>query len=251
MVNPAFNLQLSHPGGMLANVVQGIWSAAVCQNETVEKTLYADAGSGIAFILAGDILVDDQPLSPGVIMLPLNKRADRLVMKPGSIMAGVRFQPGMGYKLFGRHYPDFTLLGQDDFSDYAFYPLFFHLQQQPDPQQQVDIIYRWAEQHMILADENTDSIDQVLACIDDSEALAELSDKIDLSQRQIERLFKTRMGMTAKNYQRIIRIRKTITLIQQNQQMSLAEVAAESGFSDQAHMTREFKSIARVTPGKL
>ena len=57
--------------------------------------------------------------------------------------------------------------------------------------------------------------------------------------------------MTAKNYQSIIRIRKAISFIQENKQMPLVDVAAELGFSDQAHMTREFKTIARITPGKL
>jgi len=266
-VNSAFDLQLSHPGGQLANAVQGIWSASVCASDDVEKTLFADAGSGIAFILAGDVLVDGEPLPQGVVMLPINKQADRLVMKPGSILAGFRFHPAMGYKILGRHYDELTLLARNDDDTFQLYDLFDRLQQGINQnsnsgnnsgdlaaiknQQRVQQLYQWAEQTLTTTNENPDSIQQVLAIIDDAEELAELSDKIGLSQRQIERLFKTRLGMTAKNYQRIIRIRKAISFIQENKQMPLAEVAAELGFSDQAHMTREFKAIARITPGKL
>ena len=275
-MNSAFDLQLSHPAGQLANVVQGIWSASVCASEAVEKTLFADAGSGIAFILAGDVLVDGEPLPQGVIMLPINKQADRLVMKPGSILAGFRFHPAMGYKILGRHYEELTLLSRNDDDPYQLYELFDCLQQEInfDPvsgsgsdsvsdnasqkdsamiqnRQRLKQLYQWAEHTLITENETPDSIQQVLAIIDDAEALAELSDKIGLSQRQIERLFKTRLGMTAKNYQRIIRIRKAISFIQENKQMPLVDVAAELGFSDQAHMTREFKTIARITPGKL
>jgi len=273
-VNSVFDLQLAHPAGQLANVVQGIWSASVCASEAVEKTLFADAGSGIAFILAGDVLVDGEPLPQGVIMLPINKQADRLVMKPGVILAGFRFHPAMGYKILGRHYEELTLLSRNDDDPYQLYELFDHLQQEInfDPgsgsdsvsdnasqndsamtqnRQRLKQLYQWAEHALITENETPDSIQQVLAIIDDAEALAELSDKIGLSQRQIERLFKTRLGMTAKNYQRIIRIRKAISFIQENKQMPLVDVAAELGFSDQAHMTREFKTIARITPGKL
>ena len=87
--------------------------------------------------------------------------------------------------------------------------------------------------------------------INNDSLLTELQNHIALSQRQLERLFKTRLGMTAKNYQRIIRIRQAIAEIKANPEHSLADIAANSGFSDQAHMTREFKAIARITPGKL
>lgn len=272
-MNSAFDLQLSHPAGPLANVVQGIWSASVNACDDVEKTLFADAGSGIAFILAGEVLVDGEALPLGVVMLPINKRSDNLVMKPGSVLAGFRFHPAMGYKIFGRHYDQLTLISRTDDDQYHWYSLFDVLKHsiRPDSapysnsdpgynnkdsaviknQQRVKQLYHWAEQTLTITNENPDSIQQMLSIIDDAEALTEISDKTGLSQRQIERLFKTRLGMTAKNYQRIIRIRKAISFIQENKQMPLAEVAVELGFSDQAHMTREFKAIARITPGRL
>ncbi|KZZ41550.1 hypothetical protein A3759_15300 [Thalassolituus sp. HI0120] len=269
-MNSAFDLQLSHPAGPLANVVQGIWSASVCASEAVEKTLLADACSGIALILAGDVVVDGEPLQQGVVMLPINKQTDLLVMKPGSILAGFRFHPAMGYKILGRHYDELSLLPRNDDNAYQLYELFDRLQQEinhdPGPvsdnssqndsaairnRQRVQQLYRWAEQALITESRAPDSIQQILSTLNDAEALTELSDKIGMSQRQIERLFKLRLGITAKNYQRIIRIRKAIRFIQANSQMPLADVAVELGFSDQAHMTREFKAIAKITPGKL
>lgn len=249
-MNSAFDFQLSHPSGQLSSVVQGIWAASVSQTESVEKTLYADAGTGIAFSLAGDILVDDKLMPHGVVMLPINTRADRLTMKPGSALAGVRFHPAMGYKVLGRHYEQLTLLTPDQDQNYQLYDVHAELRQQTSTQQQVDILYKWAHRYLPVSPA-PDSLEQALSFIHDAEALTELSDRTGLSQRQIERLFKARLGMTAKHYQRIIRIRKAIQFIQENKHISLAGVAQEFGFSDQAHMTREFKNIAKVTPGKL
>lgn len=229
----------------------------------MEKNLYADAGSGIAFILAGKVLINEKPLPQGVVMLPVNRRADKMIMQSSSILAGIRLHPAMGYKVLGRHYDEPELITREHDMDFNLYNLFNILRQQvgssqPDfdtssqnNQKRVEILYHWAKQYLTITNESPDSVEQVLAFIDDGESLAELSHRIKLSQRQIERLFKTRLGMTAKNYQRIIRIRKAILFIQENKQMPLAEVAVELGFSDQAHMTREFKAIACVTPGKL
>ena len=57
--------------------------------------------------------------------------------------------------------------------------------------------------------------------------------------------------MTPKQYQRILRVKRTINYIREHGQTNLAEVAQQFGFSDQAHMTREFRAIARLTPGKV
>jgi AraC-like DNA-binding protein len=59
------------------------------------------------------------------------------------------------------------------------------------------------------------------------------------------------MEMTPKQYQRILRVKKAIDYLRQHKEASLVEVSQQFGFSDQAHMTREFRAIARITPGKI
>jgi len=57
--------------------------------------------------------------------------------------------------------------------------------------------------------------------------------------------------MTPKHYQRILRIKKTIYFLRLHKNANLANVAHQFGFSDQAHMTREFKAIAHITPKQV
>jgi AraC-like DNA-binding protein len=49
-------------------------------------------------------------------------------------------------------------------------------------------------------------------------------------------------------YLESVRIQRTQQLIKAGK--ALADVAAEAGFSNQSHMTRQFKKIIGVTPGQ-
>ena len=69
-----------------------------------------------------------------------------------------------------------------------------------------------------------------------------------LSLRQIERQFKSQIGLTPKYYQRLIRVKTAIGLIRQCPTINLVDLATEAGFSDQAHMNREFRTLAGMTP---
>jgi hypothetical protein len=42
------------------------------------KPLYSDAGSGVIFNLSGDLIIGDQVMPEGVIMLPTKKTAELL-----------------------------------------------------------------------------------------------------------------------------------------------------------------------------
>lgn len=247
----AFDFQLSQPSGQLAAMVQGIWSVSVSQVERVVKPLHSDAASGIIFNLAGHITIGNTELPEGVIMLPVNKQSENIVLSGGAQLAGIRFHPAIGYGILGKHYSDSTLLSPQDDHMYQLYEVYTELQRKPGGSDQIQVLYQWAESHLDFTHVIPDSLERALNCIDDDEAPGQLSKHIALSQRQIERLFKRWLGMTPKHYQRILRIKKAICFLRQHRNACLATVAQQFGFSDQAHMTREFRSIACITPGQV
>lgn len=61
--------------------------------------------------------------------------------------------------------------------------------------------------------------------------------------------FLRNVGLSPKRYLRIERFRAAVSQISST--ASLADVASEMEFSDQAHMTRETHQFARMTPGRL
>lgn len=245
------NFKLSQPTGQLSAFIQGIWSASVSQPSSVKKPLYSDAGSGIIFNLSGDLIIGNKTLPEGVIMLPVKKQTENILLCSGAKLAGIRFRPAVGYGVLGQHYDVPTLLFPAEDQMYNLYQIYFELRTLKDLQSQVKALYLWASDTLDFTKVIPSPLEKALGCIEQNIAPGQLSEGVGLSQRQIERLFKLRLGMGPKHYQRILRVKKAICFLRQYKNVNLADVAQQFGFSDQAHMTREFCAIAGITPGKV
>lgn len=250
-LNTAFNFQLTQPSCQLAAFVQGIWSASVHEKSSIERPLYSDAGSGIMFNFSGNVTIGGETLPEGVIMLPIKKQANSIILPAGARLAGIRFLPAIGYGILGKNYYKPTFLKPEDDEIYNLYEIYHLLSQKHSSEDLIDTIYQWAIEHLDFTNVIPSSLEKALEHIEQDEALAQLNTSTDLSQRQVERMFKLWLGMTPKHYQRILRIKKALCFLRVNTHANLAEVAINFGFSDQAHMTREFRTIACITPGQL
>lgn len=78
-------------------------------------------------------------------------------------------------------------------------------------------------------------------------SLPEISARAGLSQRQLERLFRTYVGKTPALYYRDIRLDRARGLVTQTE-MPLAQVALASGFSTQVHFSRSYKERFGLPP---
>ena len=77
------------------------------------------------------------------------------------------------------------------------------------------------------------------------EALARFA---GLSAFHLCRVFRGAVGMTPHAYQTQARVRRAKSLLSAG--LPITQVAAETGFYDQAHLTRHFKRIVGLTPGR-
>jgi AraC-like DNA-binding protein len=68
------------------------------------------------------------------------------------------------------------------------------------------------------------------------------------SHRHFVALFRDAVGLSPKRYCRVLRFRRALQLVAGNRASVLAQVALESGYSDQAHFQREFRELAGMTP---
>lgn len=80
--------------------------------------------------------------------------------------------------------------------------------------------------------------------------LNELSAIAQLSPYHFLRLFKQQMGITPHQYILHRRIEKAKHLLKHSK-LSIADIAMQTGFADQSHLTRCFKRIVGVTPKQL
>lgn len=83
-------------------------------------------------------------------------------------------------------------------------------------------------------------------------APGEMAQAYGLSLRQIERRFLQQFGLTPKAYQRLARMALLLARLGQVPATTpLAGLAAELGYADQAHLSREHKQLIGVPPSRL
>lgn len=73
-----------------------------------------------------------------------------------------------------------------------------------------------------------------------------------ITVRQLERLFKTHIGLTPKEYVKIIRFQSALTMMSEaGDRKSLADIAFDCGYCDQSHLTNEIKKHTGLTPAQF
>lgn len=81
-------------------------------------------------------------------------------------------------------------------------------------------------------------------------SVTELADQVGTSRHTLQRRLKAVLGKPPAEVIREVRIQEARRLLTTTS-MTLAEVAADSGFTDQAHLTRVMKAELGKTPGQL
>lgn len=75
------------------------------------------------------------------------------------------------------------------------------------------------------------------------------ADNVFLSKSYFSKIITAELGMSFNDYLKVMRIGRSKTLLRDSK-MTLAEIAQEVGFVDQAYFTRVFKEQVGMTPGK-
>jgi len=92
-----------------------------------------------------------------------------------------------------------------------------------------------------------------LRAVDASPSLArvgQVRDETGYSAKRFIELFRHSVGLAPKRYCRIRRFQTVIESLARGEPVEWAGVAADSGYSDQSHLNREFRALAGVTPGE-
>lgn len=73
-----------------------------------------------------------------------------------------------------------------------------------------------------------------------------LARELEVSRQYVRRLFLQHTGLSPKAFARVARLGRLVEELRMG--AHLADAAAMSGYTDQAHMTREFKALVGITP---
>jgi AraC-like DNA-binding protein len=94
------------------------------------------------------------------------------------------------------------------------------------------------------------AVAEALAGLGGREDVGSLVERSGYSHRRFVAIFREAVGLSPKRYSRVLRFRRMLERAAAPPPPALAELALESGYSDQAHFNREFRELAGVTPGE-
>lgn len=77
-----------------------------------------------------------------------------------------------------------------------------------------------------------------------------MASALGVSERQLERLFRERLGYGPKQFARIVRLERAVALMR-TPLRGQAVLAAAAGYADESHLIREFRALAGATPAEL
>jgi AraC-like DNA-binding protein len=81
--------------------------------------------------------------------------------------------------------------------------------------------------------------------------IEQLANNTGLSLRQLERRFKQMTGVNPKWLARLIRFESVRNRLFRNPSAPILDLVHEFGYTDQAHLTHEFKTFTQMTPGRF
>ena len=73
---------------------------------------------------------------------------------------------------------------------------------------------------------------------------------LGLSPRTLERRFSSQVGISPKRFARVHRLQKVLRDVRRSSKPDWCELAAEHGFTDQAHLIHDFRDLADITPSE-
>ncbi|AKU99741.1 Transcriptional regulator, AraC family [Labilithrix luteola] len=91
------------------------------------------------------------------------------------------------------------------------------------------------------------AVAEALAMFDAGASIASAVERSGYSHRTFLTLFRTAVGLTPKVYCRIQRFQQVLERVV-DREAALVDVAFDAGYADQAHLTREFRAFAGITP---
>jgi AraC-like DNA-binding protein len=80
---------------------------------------------------------------------------------------------------------------------------------------------------------------------------ADAAHAVALGERQLRRRFERAVGYGPATFSRVHRFQRFLRLAESGGEASLARLAADAGYADQAHLARECRRLAGVVPGAL
>lgn len=168
---------------------------------------------------------------------------------------GVRFEPAGAALFLGPDADELTgsIVALDDLAPPGADTLAEELADAPDDDARVALATRWLLQRFDARRDRLDALRGVLSAVSLIEAsggrldVGALAEHLGWNRRRLERAFRAQVGVSAKTLSRVVRFQHVVRALGEVPDTRLAALALDAGYSDQAHLARDFKALAGVS----
>ncbi|GLQ94036.1 DUF6597 domain-containing transcriptional factor [Dyella acidisoli] len=250
------------PAPPLASVIEAIWDWDMPSEAFRYERILPGPGAGLIINLLEDetrVYQDDETrhclrASGSVIGGPYRHSWIIDTAEQVRVM-GVNFRPGGVHALIGLSAEELGTcdINLEDMFGADARRLRQRLLETMEPTQRVALLEQWLR---TLCDEptwDTTILHAVAALsrIPEVPCIGRLQRDSGYSAHRFGLLFRRHVGMTAKQYARLMRFRAVVAMAHPVEQPDWASIAVDGGFCDQAHMSHEFRRFAGITPSEF
>jgi AraC-like DNA-binding protein len=247
--------QLISPGRLLRPYVRSYWHF---QRETAlgayhEEFMHPTGGYGIVFNFGDGLRLDGEAIGEPVFLDGTNTYSRKMGFIGRVELMGIRFYEGGAYPFLGVPLNELRnetglldALGRGELLN-----LQARLQEAKSLPARIDLLDEWLinrlrrgkEQHVLIPPSLTIVRQQKEALF-----IPKLAEELSISQRQLERLYQSQVGMSPKQYAQLLKVERARLALKQLNGQTTVRVAADLGYYDQSHFIREFQSVIGMTP---
>jgi len=224
-------------------------------NSSSTELLHPDGGLGMILNFGHPLIYEGEAISIDGFMDGIHTKTRWLTMAGRVDAIGIRFKPGGAARFFSVPISEISNLNLN-LGELALEQFIELCREDKETNPGGDILNFVDGLLLKMLTEPRPSellVHTVMNRIKRAEGTAPISDVIEdigRSCRQVERLFKGYVGMTPKQYARIVRIKSARYRLKNRSDQSCTEIGVLSGFYDQAHFIREFQSVIGLSPMK-
>ena len=248
------------PPAQLAHAIDSFWRLSVPLVIAPDEIISAEGRAEILFQFKGRSQILSHDSTPPFecatswLMRPYAQALHvRQVDISSAAMIGVRFMPG-GWAAFQHN--DTT-----DSRDYWFMPLskFYELREVRLLEEELYDAFltpNWANPLITfflkrqIEPHHFDRVAYVVRRLNRQQIrISTLAHEVNLSERQLARVFRQQVGLSAKRFSRITRLNRVLNLsTYEVSRLTLEQLALNHGYHDASHLTREFRELVDLTP---
>ena len=245
------------PSKKFENIVASYWIVQNANQDESQRIL-PDGCIDIIFNLGNDLLSNNRmesfiPKNRIAITGMMTKFSDVLI-GPNSYLFGIRFKPGQLSKLTNHPLDEIKnkIIDAPDIIPEFNIEKLEQIEEQKNIKNKINsieiILSKILSAKKLPKDSLISSVTDFILTSSEPLNILELAENHQIGLRQLERRFKSKIGLTIKEFSNTIRFAQTIKSVAQNPNKSLLRIAFDNGYYDHSHLSNEIKKFSGKIP---